>query len=138
MSEIEYTVEFTVRPESLAEFKAAARKLIRRVKAEEPGTAVYQWHFSTDGRKCYVIERFPDSAAFLAHARGAALADAMPGLRELSTMDEVRVFGTPGAEAARVLAVLATETTVTISRSFAGFVREPSEEKPRAPRRPSR
>jgi quinol monooxygenase YgiN len=125
VSQIEYVVEFTIHPRSLDEFKTTARKVIRRVRAEEPGTVVYQWYLSIDGRKCYVVERFPDSAALVAHARSAVLADLLPTLLQFSTLDEVRVFGRPTAEAARVLAVLATTTTVTISRSFAGFVREP-------------
>lgn len=126
MSRIEYVVEFTIHPGSLDDFKTAARKVIRRVRAEEPGTAGYQWYFSTDGRKCYVVERFENSAALVAHARGSVLADLLPRLLQLSTLDEVRVFGRPTAEAARVLAVLATTTTVTISPSSAGFIREPS------------
>ena len=126
MSQIGYDVTFTIEPQHLDEFKAASRKVIRRVRAEEPGTVAYQWYFSADGRRCYVLERFADSAALVAHARGAVLADWLPQLLRLSTMDEVRVFGKPSAEASRVLAVLETTTSVTISRSFAGFARDES------------
>lgn len=124
MDQVQYVVEFVIKPGKLDDFKALARELVERVEAEEPGTKSYQWYLSPNGMRCHLHQWYEDSAAFVAHARGDAVADLLPRLLEVSTMSEITFFGNPSAEAAKVLERLAHRTTVTKNDWFAGFTRE--------------
>jgi quinol monooxygenase YgiN len=126
VDQIQYVVEFAIKPGRLDEFKRVAREVIDRVHAEEPGTRSYQWYLSANATRCHVHQWYADSAAFVAHAGGDVLADLLPKLLEVSTMSEITFFGDPSPEATRVLDRLARVTTVSKSEWFAGFTREPS------------
>ena len=124
MDQVHYVVEFVIKPGKLDDFKAVAHELVDRVKAEEPATKSYQWYLSANGMRCHLHQWYDDSEAFVAHARGDAVADLLPKLLEYSTMSEITFFGHPSAEASRVLDRLAHRTTVTRNEWFAGFRRE--------------
>lgn len=59
--------EFTIREGMIDRFLAAATDVIEKVKAEEPDNVLYEWFISDDQKKCFVVEKFKNSAALLFH-----------------------------------------------------------------------
>ena len=66
-SRIYLLTEFTIQAGKVDEFKKIAQELLDAAK-EEPETLRYLFYFDKDESKSYVVEEYPNAAAFRAHA----------------------------------------------------------------------
>ncbi len=53
----------------LEEFKRLAQQAIEIVRAQEPGTLLYEWWFNADESECVAIDCYADSDAIMEHVR---------------------------------------------------------------------
>jgi hypothetical protein len=51
---------------------------------------VYDWYFDADGRRCTLLEQYPDAAHIATHR--ANLAEVLPAMLDIASY-ELRVFG---------------------------------------------
>ncbi len=102
-NQIQYAVEWTIKPGGLAAFKALAQKIIPTVKSES-GMLGYQWYFNADETKCYTVEWLADSDAIMAHLGNVG--EELPKLFAHSDITRFEVFGNPSAQAKEALAGL--------------------------------
>jgi quinol monooxygenase YgiN len=75
-----------------------------RVVADEPGTLLYDWHYSQEHGSLVVLEAYADSSAHLAHMQADGHGDFMGRLMTLLDSIEFYVLGEPTAEHAEALA----------------------------------
>ena len=61
------TVEMTINPGALDDFRALVKEMVGQVQANEPETLNYEWSLSEDDSTCHVYERYANSAAIMAH-----------------------------------------------------------------------
>lgn len=116
---IGYTVEFTIKPGRLDDFKKMADWFIERTEADEPGTKRYEWFMSADDTKCYLHEGFDDSKGLVAHAGGPNVQGHIGELLETCDITRFEAFGIPDKEATAVLEGFGAVT----HRPLGGFVR---------------
>jgi quinol monooxygenase YgiN len=95
--EIQYTVEWTIKPGGLESFKELANKAIDLVHDNEPGMKGYQWYFNDDESKCYTAEWQSSSESLLAHLQNVG--DVLPELLAFSDITRFEVFGNPNQQA---------------------------------------
>jgi len=88
--------EIAIPEGKLDEFKRLAAEIIDEVEANEPDTLSYEWFISNDERKCYVIQRYRDSEAVLAHLGN--IAHLSGRLHEVAPLTGLTIFGSPSAE----------------------------------------
>ena len=100
-NEIQYTIEWAIKPGGEAKFNELAKTAISNVKNNEPGMKGYQWYYNKDKTKCYTSEWHTDEASMVAHF--ANVEDVLPQLLECSDITRFEVFGTPGKEATEKL-----------------------------------
>ena len=62
MSHIHLVLTVEIVPENGAAWRELMTEMIAAT-AEEPGTTIYEWYFSADGRTCCIHERYRDSTA---------------------------------------------------------------------------
>lgn len=103
MNELNYLIEFTVKPGQLSEFKKMADWFIERSREDEPGTKTYQWYLTDDESKGYLLERFDNSAGLVAHAGGPNIQGRIGDLLETADITSFEVYGDPDAAAQAVL-----------------------------------
>jgi len=106
--EVRFTVDLTLKPETLEEFKTIVQALIA-VTQRETGALGYDWFFSADGSRCRLIETYVDADAVLAHLTGPAVKELVPKLASATTIERFEVYGDPGPEASKILAGLNAE-----------------------------
>lgn len=100
---VTYLLTLEVKDGQLEAFRGVMEDLVASTR-EEPGTLVYEWYLSEDGRTVQILERFEDTAAYLTHGDGfAPFAE-----RFLATVDirSFTVFGDPDEGARERLAGL--------------------------------
>jgi quinol monooxygenase YgiN len=102
-NEIQYTVEWTIKPGGLDAFKELAQKIIPMVESEA-GMKGYQWYFNSDETKCYTVEWLADSDAIMAHLGNVG--EELPKLFGHSDITSFEVFGNPNDQAKEALAGL--------------------------------
>ncbi len=95
--EIQYTVEWTIKPGSLEAFKELADKITELVNENEPQMKSYQWYFNEDESKCYTVEWHTSSDSLLAHLQNVG--DVLPELLEHCAISRFEIFGDPTLEA---------------------------------------
>lgn len=93
--------EYAIPEGKLDEFKRMAAEIIDEVRANEPNTLSYEWFLSKDESKCYVVQRYRDSEAVLAHL--ANIADLSGRLHEVAPLTGVMIFGSPSDELRQAL-----------------------------------
>jgi quinol monooxygenase YgiN len=101
-------VDLSLREGKLDEFESIARSMIA-ITQNEPGARNYDWCFSTDHRRCRILETYVDSDAVLAHMTGDAVQVFVPKILEISSITRFEVYGDPGPKAARMLAEVGAE-----------------------------
>ena len=89
-------------PENVAKAKALATAACR-VAADEPGTLVYDWHYSDEHRSLIVLETYANSAAHLAHMQAEGHGEVMGSLMALIGSIDFFVLGEPTAEHAEAM-----------------------------------
>ena len=95
-NEIQYTVEWTIKPGGLDAFKELAIKAIKLVQDNEPEMKGYQWYFNDDESKCYTAEWQSNSESVLAHLQNVG--DVLPKLLAYSDITRFEVFGNPNPQ----------------------------------------
>jgi quinol monooxygenase YgiN len=66
---VTYKLVLNIKDGQLDAFRAVMTEMVTSTK-QEPGTLVYEWYLTTDGKTCHINERFHDSAAHAAHGEG--------------------------------------------------------------------
>ena len=100
-SRIRAVAEVKIPEGRIEEFKRLAAGIIDRVAAEEPDTLSYEYYFSDDENRAYVVQEYPDSEAVLAHL--ASIADLAGPFHALAPLTGLMIFGTPSAELRQAL-----------------------------------
>jgi len=90
MGEVTLVPVFEIRPGRTEDFRAAAAKVIERVKGE-PGTLRYDQYLSDDGTRAMNIEVFRDADAFVHHNRNVA--DLLPAQFDAGPVVHLDVIG---------------------------------------------
>jgi len=90
MGEVTLIPVFEIRPGRIDDFRAAAAKVIERVKGE-PGTLRYDQYLSDDGTRAMNIEVFRDADAFVHHNRNVA--DLLPAQFDAGPVVHLDVIG---------------------------------------------
>ena len=102
-SQVSWTLELEVQAGRENEFRNLMVEMVAAAEANEPGTLVYEWSTSADGRLCHTVELYADSSAVLAHlgAFGEKFA-----ARFLEVLKPVRfvVYGSPSTDVRDALA----------------------------------
>jgi quinol monooxygenase YgiN len=93
--------EIAIPEGNLDEFKRIAAEIIDEVEANEPNTLSYEWFLSDDESKCYVVQRYRDSEAILAHLGN--IADLSGRLHEVAPLTGLMIFGSPSDELRQAL-----------------------------------
>ena len=95
-------VELTIHDGKFDAFEKVAKQMIADTP-KEPGALGYEWHLSSDRRRCRILETYADANALLAHINGPVVQQLVPKLLESSSLDRFEVYGDPGAEAREML-----------------------------------
>ncbi len=100
-NEISWQVDLAVKSGELDNYRALTREMVEFTKGE-PGTLIYEYFISKDGRFIYVYERYADTAAAVAHLLDAGKRF---GSRSVQLVEIRRflVFGMPSAELRAIL-----------------------------------
>jgi quinol monooxygenase YgiN len=114
---VQYAVEFTIKEGGLEEFKNIASQIIPLVEANEPLMLGYQWYFSDDGSKCFVVEQYSDASGILAHLQNVG--GELPKILEFSDLTRFEVYGDVSDEIKEALAPLGA----TFHSLWNGFAR---------------
>lgn len=100
---VHWVLELNIKDDQGENFNALMNDMVEATKANEPGTMIYEWFVSADGKQCHTSERFVDSAAVMTHlgSFGANFAE-----RFLAILEPTRlvVYGNPSDEARAALA----------------------------------
>ena len=115
--EIQYTVEWTIKPGGLDAFKELAKKFTSSVRDTEPGMKGYQWYFNEDETVGYTSEWHESSESLLTHLQNVG--DALPELLEHCDITRFEVFGNPSAQALEAVSGLGAK----VYPYFDGFTR---------------
>lgn len=102
--QIQYLVEFTIVDGKAEEFKSMMHSLIEKVNKNEPGTDSYQLFYNAGETKSFMLERFQDSAAVMAHL--AHVGPMLPDLLELAPITRFEIFGDASKEVSEAVASL--------------------------------
>jgi quinol monooxygenase YgiN len=94
-----------VEPEKVEKLKTLAAEGCR-VAADEPGTLVYDWHYSEEHGTLVVLESYADSSAHLTHMQADGHGELMGDLMALVDSIEFFVLGEPTAEHVEALAAI--------------------------------
>jgi quinol monooxygenase YgiN len=104
---IYFVVSFQMNDGKLEAFKEIGQAMIAATK-KEPGALAYEWHFSSDNKRCRLLETHADGTAVQAHIDGEAV-KLIPKLLESASLGGFEVYGDPGPEAADKLRKVGAE-----------------------------
>jgi quinol monooxygenase YgiN len=76
---------------------------------QEAGARDYEWYFSTDRKRCRLIETYADEAATLAHMTSPVVQELVPKLLQVSSLTGFEVYGQPGEKAGETLKTVGAE-----------------------------
>ena len=116
-NEIQYTLEWTLKPGGLDAFKQLANKVIKQVHDNEPDMKGYQWYFNTDQSKCYTAEWQTSSESLLSHLQNVSAV--LPEILQHSDITRFEVFGNPNPQALEAVQGLGAK----VFEYFDGFTR---------------
>lgn len=105
---VRFTVDLSIHEGKLDEFESIARTMIAQTQ-NEPGALHYDWCFSTDHRRCRILETYRDADAVLAHMIGSVVQAGVPKILEVCSISRFEVYGDPGPKAAQMLANVGAE-----------------------------
>jgi hypothetical protein len=121
---IVYVDTSDVREGALEELKAASKKLVSFVEANEPRLLAYNVYFSDDGTRMTVVHVHPDSTSLEYHLEVAG--PLFPQFVDLVTLSSIHIYGEPSEKLLRQLhdkARLLGQGAVVVAGSHAGFTR---------------
>jgi len=96
-----FVVSLQINNGKLDTFKEIAQAMIRATQKEH-GALAYEWHFSSDNKRCRLLETYADPVAVQAHLNGEAV-KLVPKLLENASLSGFEVYGDPGPEASQAL-----------------------------------
>lgn len=105
MGKITIFARMAVKPENVEQLKALAEEGCK-VAADEPGTLIYDWHYSEAQQSLVVLEAYADSSAHLTHMQADGHGEFMGRLMALLDSMEFYVLGEPTPEHAEALAAV--------------------------------
>lgn len=105
MEQITILARMSVERDTVAQIEALAQLACRAV-ADQPGTLVYDWHYSDEYGILIVLETYTDSAAHIAHMQADGHEEMMGSLMALIGSIEFYVLGGPTAEHAEMLSAV--------------------------------
>jgi len=117
-NEISWVVEATIQESQYEKLKTLSAEMVSSTHEHEPGTISYEWFVDEAATKCYICERYADSAAAMKHLETFGLKFA-ERLGQLVRIKRVTVFGSASEE---VMKALGEEGTVFLS-PLTGFTR---------------
>jgi len=100
-------VEATIHDGQLEAFQSVAKEMIAGSQAEA-GTLGYEWYFSSDHKRCRLLESYASADALLAHFNGPVVQELVPKLLQHATLDRFEAYGDPGPQAGAMLANFGT------------------------------
>ena len=100
---VRIAVDLTVNEGRLDEFRSVAQTMTAQTQNED-GTLGYEWFFSTDQKKCRLLETYVDASAVLAHFTGPVVQELVPKLGALCAIDSFEVYGDPGPKVTEMVA----------------------------------
>ena len=103
-----FAVDLTIHEGKLSAFETIAQAMIAGCR-KEAGALGYEWFFSSDRRRCRLIEIYKDADAVLEHVTGPVVQQLVPKLLEASSINGFEVYGDPGPEAAETLRGIGAE-----------------------------
>lgn len=103
-----FIVDLAIHDGKFDSFENIVRTMVA-VSQEEPGNLGYDWHLSSDGKRCRLVETYANADAVLAHVLGPAVQDRWPKLLENSDMKGLQVLGDPGPKAGELLTAVGAE-----------------------------
>lgn len=65
--EVSWLLELTLAPDAAGTFTTLMGEMIAATRENEPGTLIYEWSLSEDGRTIWILERYRDSDAVMIH-----------------------------------------------------------------------
>jgi len=116
-NEIQYVLEWAIKPGGLEAFKELANNAIKLVQDNEPDIKGYQWYFNDDESKCFTAEWHLSSESMLTHLQNVG--DILPKLLAHSDILRFEVYGNPNAQALAAVKGLGAE----VFGYFNGFTR---------------
>ncbi len=105
---VQFCVSLTIHENKLAEFERIAQEMTAGTK-KEPGALGYEWYFSSDRKRCRLVENYADANATLAHIEGFVVQTLVPKLLEVSSIEHFEVYGDTGPKAAAALGAIGAE-----------------------------
>ena len=99
---IRFNVDLTINEGKGDAFQAIAQQMTAGTQ-NEPGALVYDWYFSSDRKRCRLLETYADAKAMKAHVHGPVVQQLVPKLLEVSKLTRFEVYGEPDAEDAKTL-----------------------------------
>jgi quinol monooxygenase YgiN len=94
---VRLAVDVTIHEGQLEGFRKVAAEMVAASESE-PGTLGYEFFFSSDDKRCRLLEAYADSAAILAHFKGLAVTQLVPKMMPLCHVDRFEIYGDPGPE----------------------------------------
>jgi quinol monooxygenase YgiN len=101
--ELYWIVTLQVKPDQLADFKKVVAPLVAATQ-QEPGTLEYEYNVGADQSTIDIFERYRDSNAAVAHVTQTFGPKFSKPFLALAKPTRLIVYGTPSAEAKKVLA----------------------------------
>jgi quinol monooxygenase YgiN len=105
---VRLNVDLTILEGKLGAFQETARQMIAGSK-KEPGTLTYDFYFSSDQKRCRLIEIYADAAAAETHLMGPVVQQLVPKLLESSSISRFEVYGDPSPKLAETVTGLGAE-----------------------------
>jgi quinol monooxygenase YgiN len=117
---VSWVNELAVKEGALERFRELMEEMVSGTSTE-PGTLVYEWYISDDGRTVHVFEIYADSDAVVAHhvSKGFALQNWARRFMDCVDVTRCVVYGNPSAAARATL----DRFTTTYLDSWGGFSR---------------
>lgn len=115
---VAWMFELEVRKGREADLHLLMHEMADATQANEPGTLMYEWSFSDDGRMLHIYERYAGSAAALAHIHTFG-SKFMTRFFDILEPKRFTLYGTPNEEVRKALA--ASQPTILAQK--AGFSR---------------
>ena len=117
-SKAQFILEFTIQQGQQNSFKEQLKEIVPFIEALEPDALVYEFYFNSDESKCYVMEQYADSNAFLTHL--ANVNDRLQNLLKIASITRLEFFGPLSPEAH----VVAESFGASFYTYFNGFSRK--------------
>jgi quinol monooxygenase YgiN len=104
---IYFIVDLTAHDGQVESFQKIATEMIAHTR-NESGALAYEWFFSSDRKRCRLLETYKDGNAVSEHINGSAV-KLIPKLIEHAKIDAFEVYGDPGPDSSAKLASIGAE-----------------------------